>query len=351
MTSRFDDVALRVPVDPALARAEGRELIRHEGGRFGEAAAGSRIVFQAAVLVVGAGVLAALYVLMVQLMFGAPGADATTVVIASLMVVPLAVMQIRGVLRGRRASEVGWYRLRRFTEANGLSYTAVEKDPVRPAALFRVGSSRVAGDLVTATAHRPFEVANYAYDTWTGQTRMPHTACYAMFTVRTALPPMALVTAARDIPSCAWTVPPSYRPLMIGGSFDVHFQVLCAPQDDDAVRRLLTPAVQETLVELAGNCDVEIVDGRVFFIARRALPNTDPAFWEWIEDLAALVDEQLDRQGGSAVPGMRVADEARRSRRATLFARTRVRGTAVVGCLIPLLFGVVAAAVISAIMR
>ncbi|MCX4472499.1 hypothetical protein OOK41_19690 [Micromonospora sp. NBC_01655] len=351
MTSRFDDVALRAPVDPALARAEGRELVRHEGGRSGEAAAGGWIVFQSAVLVVGAGALAALCVLMVQLMFGAPGADATTVVIAGLMVVPLAVMRIRGVVRGRRASEVGWYRLRRFTEANGMSYTAVEKDPVRPAALFRVGSLRVAGDLVTGTAHRPFEVANYAYSTWTGSTRMPHTACYVMFTVRTALPPMTLVTAARDVPSCAWGVPPSHRPLVMGGSFDVHFQVLCAPQDDDAVRRLLTPAVQETLVELAGNCDVEIVDGRVFFIARWALPNTAPAFWEWIEDLAALVDEQLDRQGGSAVPGRRVADEARRSRRATLFARTRLRGIAVVGCLIPLLFGVVAAVLTSAIMR
>ncbi|MEU4569946.1 hypothetical protein [Micromonospora sp. NPDC023956] len=351
MTLRFDDAALHVPVDPALARAEGRELVRHEGGRFGEAAAGSRIVFQAAVLVVGAGVLAALYVLMVQLMFGAPGADATTVVIAGLMVVPLAVMQVRGVVRGRRASDVGWYRLRRFTEANGMSYRAIEKNPVRPAALFRVGSSRAAGDLVTATADLPFEVANYAYDTWAGRARLPHTACYAMFTLRTALPPMTLVTAARDLPSCPWKVLPSHRPLVIGGSFDVHFKVFCAPQDDEAVRRLLAPAVQETLVEFAGNCDVEIVDGRVFFIARRALPNTDPAFWEWIEDLAALVDEQLDRQVGSAVPGMRVADEARRSRRATLFARTKVRGTAFVGCLIPLLFGVVAVAVVSAIMR
>lgn len=90
MTVIFDDTALRAHIDPALARPESRERVAREGRQVGVVLGSGWVVFQSVVLVVGAGVLAALAVVAVQLLLGGDGADLTTVVLAVLMVLPLA---------------------------------------------------------------------------------------------------------------------------------------------------------------------------------------------------------------------------------------------------------------------
>lgn len=349
MTVTFDDTALRAPVEPALARQESRERVAREGRRFGVVLGSGWVVFQSVVLVVGAGVLAALAVVAVQFMFGADGADATTFILAALMVAPLAVVRIRSHLRGPRDREVEEYRLERFAAANGLTYRTGELDPQRPAALFGVGTSRIASDIVAGPTPRPFEAANYSFDTWVARARMPHVANYAAFDLQSPLPALTLVTKSPGVAASGWEPTPPQERVAFDGDFASRFEVFTARATEEPVRHLLSPEVQAALMALAERSDIEIVGDRVFVLSRRHLPMAEPAYWEWVSDLAALVSV-LEARGRAEQPaGLPDADSARRTRREALFAAPKGGRAAAMGCLVPLLVGLIAAALITKI--
>lgn len=349
MTVTFDDAALRARVDPVRARQESRERVTREGRRFGVVLGSGWVVFQSVVLVVGAGALAALAVVAVQFMFGADGADLTTVVLAVLMVLPLAVGRIRSHLRGPREREIEEYRLEQFTAANGLTYRTGELDPERPAALFGIGTSRVASDIVSGPSPRPFEAANYSFDTWVARARMPRVANYVEFALTGSLPPMVLVTKSPAVAASGWEPTAPQERVQIEGDFAARFEVFTTRATEEPVRHLLSPDVQAALTAVAERCDVEVVGDRVYVIARRHLPMAEPAYWEWIEDLAALVSLLEVRGRAEQAAGVTEADPARRTRREALFAAPKGGRAAAVGCLVPLLVGLVAAALITKI--
>jgi hypothetical protein len=341
----FDVSALRAPVDPAIAKRASRERVANEGRGAGVVMGSAWGIIQSLVLVVGAGVLAGLCVVAVQLMFGGDGADATTVILAALMVIPLAVARVRSHLSGPRQQQADEYRLAGFAGANGLSYSTGELDPVRPAAVFGRGTSRVVTDVVTGTSPRAFEFGNYSYDTWSAKTRLPQRASYAALELRSSLPSMTLKSTSREHPTGTWEPAPSRKPLSVDAQFDSRFQVFCAPEAADAVRAALTGQSRAALLGVADYADVEIVDGHLYVVTGRHLRVSDPAFWEWAEDLLSLADALDAREGDAAAPG--AEDTARRSRRAALFAAPKTGRPAAIGCLLPLLIGLAAAAVIT----
>lgn len=347
MTVTFDDTALRARVDPALARQESRERVAREGRQFGVALGSGWIVFQSLVLVVGAGILAALAVVAVQFLFGADGADVTTFVLAALMVLPLAVARIRSHLRGPRDREAEEYLLTRFTAANGLTYRTGELDPERSAALFGVGTSRIASDIVTGPSPRPFEAANYSFDAWVARARMPRVANYVEFVLESPLPAMTLVTKATGVAASGWEPASPQERVQIEGDFGSHFEVFTGRATAEPVRHLLSPDVQAAVTAVAEKCDIEVVGDRLSISARRHLPMTEPAYWEWVADLAALV--ALLESRGRAEQGMAVAeaDPARRTRREALFVGPQGGRAAALGCLVPLIVGLAAAALIT----
>lgn len=349
MTVTFDDTELRAKVEPALARQESRERVAREGRQFGVVLGSGWIVFQSVVLVVGAGVLAALAVVAVQFMFGADGADLTTVVLAVLMVLPLAVARIRSHLRGPRDREAEEYRLTRFTAANGLTYRTGELDPERSAALFGIGTSRIASDIVAGPSPRPFEAANYSFDVWVARARMPRVANYVEFQLRSPLPAMTLVTKAKDAAASGWEPTAPQERVQIEGDFASHFEVFTTRATEEPVRHLLSQDVQAALTAVAERCDIEVVGDRVYVIARRHLPMTEPAYWEWVADLAALVALLEARGRAEQTSGVAETDPARRTRREALFAAPKGGRAAAVGCLVPLLVGLAAAALITKI--
>lgn len=345
----FDEGALRAGVEWSQARQESRERIAREGRRFGVALGAGWAVFQTVVLLVGTGILAALGVVSVQLLFGAHGADATTVVLAALMVAPLAVLRIRSQLRGPRDLEATEYRLTRFAAANGLEYRTGELDPERSAALFSTGSSRMASDIVAGPSPRVFEAANYSFDTWVARARMPRRTNYAAFDLRSPLPPLTLRTTSPAAAASGWELPATQEPLPVEGEIASHFEAFSSPATAEPVRHLLSPEVQAALIAIAGSCDIEVVGDRIYVIARRHLPMTAPAYWERIVDLAGLVTLLEARGRGEEVGEIAEADPARRARREALLAAPKVGRTAALGCLVPLLLGLTAAALITAI--
>ncbi|MFT4156845.1 MAG: hypothetical protein QM630_02795 [Microbacterium sp.] len=77
---------------------------------------GIRVIVQ----VLGIGDIAALAVMIVQLAFGGSGMNAVTWNIAALVVIPLAVGQVRAFGARRRDLEESVYRLARFAADNDL---------------------------------------------------------------------------------------------------------------------------------------------------------------------------------------------------------------------------------------
>ncbi|WP_309102966.1 hypothetical protein [Microbacterium sp.] len=351
----FDVSVLRAPVDPAVAKHASHERVVKEGRGVGVAAGSAWAIIQSLVLVVGAGLLAGLCVVAVQYMFGADGADGTTVILAALMVTPLAVARVRSHISGPREQQAEEYRLTSFAAANGLSYSTGQLDPVRPATVFGQGTSRVVTDVLTGTSPRAFEFGNYSYDIWSAKTRLPQRVSYAALELRSPLPSMTLKSRSREHPTGTWEPAPALKRLSVDAEFDARFDVYCASEVTEAVREVLTGPGRDALLAVGAYADVEIVDGRLYVVAGRHLRLSDPGFWEWAEDLLALADA-LDGPAAPAghgtdasVPDAGTADAGRGARRTELFAPPKVGRPVAIGCLLPLLIGLAAAAVITMI--
>ncbi|MBS1674276.1 MAG: hypothetical protein JSS74_09955 [Actinobacteria bacterium] len=343
---RFDTAELTATVPAGAAKAEGDERLRAEIGAHAGAKVTAGPVIRSVVLVVGAGLLSYFFLVILQmtitLFTHARTNGALLLPTAIVMVLPLLVARIRALTAVRRDADRRWYLLSRFAQRNGLGYRLREEDPDEPAQLFGIGSARIATDIVTGSAARPFAAANYDYETWAARTRMPRSAAYASFTVRNPLPAFAIL--ARDAPGGM----PSWQPRADQqeiAEIDARVRVFCAPPDEPAVRALLTTETLADLVAVAGDVDVESTGSKIFFIARDRVSVEDPAFWEWIEDLAALLDRRLDAQPvGPAEPAPSdpaPADPARTARRRALFRPSGAGRSFVIGCLLPLVFGVV----------
>ncbi|MFE6996018.1 hypothetical protein ACFVAE_08695 [Microbacterium sp. NPDC057659] len=336
----FDTAALQEPFDAEKAHAEADAWVRKIAGESGRAATRTQIVFRFIVLVVGAGVLAGLFVVMAQLIFGGVGANIFTWVIAAIMVVPIAVGFIRAQIRSRRDEEERWFRLSRFANANALEYTPYQEDPPLPPSVFQRGGSRAIRDGLASRAEG-VQIANYGYERTAARTRMQHTACFLAFDAPATLPPMTMVTRLGDV----WgqpSVPPADQ-REIEGVLGDRFHLYGAPGDEERIRQALTADVSDALWQVASHCDLEVVGGRIYVIARRELTLTSLAFWRWAEDLAVVVRSVL--LGSAAVDeATRTGWQQRSEERNAMFAAPPSGKTFLIGCLLPAVFGVAAAA-------
>lgn len=255
----------------------------------------------------------------------------------------MAVRQVRAEIRARREGEERWYRLRRFATANAMTYEPYHWDPDLPASLFRRGGSRTIRDSLSTAS---LQVANYSYEKMAARTRMQYAACFLDVDAQGVLPPLNLLTKRGNVWDHQAEQPKLQREVQLGHEFDDHFRVYCEPQHDSAVRRSLSPEVCRALLVLTENCDVEVVQDRMYVIARRELPMTDAEFWGWVEDVGELVKSAFinsEPLGDSVLTGW----EERRRERAALFATPPSGRPFLIGCLMPAVFGIVAAAVTS----
>lgn len=336
MSERFDLSALREPVDEEHAVAEAAARIAREGRGVEVRRATVWNVLQTVVLVPLVGVLALLVLTVVYLLADGQYGVAGLIPIAAVMVLPLAVSRVRSHLAVRRDLELDVYRLGRFAAANDLTHVIAEYEPERPGALFHAGSSRTAMHVMSSQTPRTFAVGDYYYETWVARGRMPYEAVFASFAVSRSLPAMT-ITPRGGPPANGWRAPVEQKKLALDGVFEKRAEVRCDPSLADEVETVLTPTVQAALLDVAERADVEFVDGTVLVSVRRYLALTDPVFWEWVEELGrfvALVESTDPRQEWEPV------EQSRRSRMEALRAGTGAGRTIMIGCLLPLVFGV-----------
>jgi hypothetical protein len=248
-----------------------------------------RLVIRVVIQVLGFGVLAALLVMLVQLICGGEGMNVLTWIIAAFMVTPLAIAQIRAFQARRSELDDLARRLPRFAADNHLSHVAAVPAAQHPVTRFRVGGPLAIRDLLRSTEGSGMEVGTYHFERSMGRSMVEHSSSYVALGLPSTVPTMTIVTKLGDV----WSQPSvrhdAQHPLHIDVDFDASFSVWCQPQADAAVRRHLTPQVRDALREVAGACDIEVDSGRIYVIARKTLPFTDPVTRRWVGDVGHLV--------------------------------------------------------------
>lgn len=336
MPEGFDVSVLREPIDreTAIAAAEERIAREERGADLRWAAVWGAV--QGIVLVSLAGVLAWLLLTVVYFLADGSRGVAGLIPIAVIMVLPLAVSRMREHRRFRPDLGIDVSRLERFAAANELSYVIAVSDPEGPWALFRSGSARVATHVMSSQTPRVFETADYSYETWAARARMPHQATYASFAVSRSFPTMT-ISPRGGPPANGWRAPAGQTRLPLDGVLAARAEVRCHPSLAEDVRAVLTPSVQEALLDVADGAGIEFAGGGILISVRRCLPLTDPVYWEWMEEMLRLVAFIDSAEPDS--PWRRV-DPARRAR---IEALRSIRGSgraAAIGCLAPLVFGI-----------
>ncbi|WP_146116737.1 hypothetical protein [Microbacterium sp. MYb64] len=340
----FDTAALRGPVDRSTPVRPPESAIH---GSAAEELSVRRLVISVVIQVLGFGVLAAIMVVFVQLIFGGDGMNALTWIIAAFMVSPFAaIAQIRAFGSRRRELDERTYRLTRFAADNRMSHVAAEPAVEHPVARFRTGGPLAIRDLLRAPERSGLEAGTYYYVRSMGRSTVAHSSSYVALDLRGAAPSMTMATKLGDVWSQPSTRGSTQHQVSINEDFDERVRVYCEPQDDDAVRRQLTPQVRDALLEVAGKCDIEVDGGRIHIIARKALPFTDPVFWRWVGDIDRLVS-LFSRPEAPVPAGTASGWRSRSVERDALFAVPRSGRGFAIGALV-IVLGLVAAAVITA---
>jgi len=339
----FVTTALEAVVDVDSAIAEQRR--RDDPVPTSESVDVRRQVFKTIVLVAGFGLLAAIAVTVVQFIFGGSGMNSVTWIIAALMMIPLAVAEIRN-FRGRRR-ELGerWYRLSRFAEVNRMTHVISEPAAQHPITRFHHGGPLAVRDKLNAPQRAGLEVGNYYYSKTLGRSPVEHGSCYVSFEIPSGVPPMTLITRLGDVWGQPAAPQPAQRELPVDADFDGQVRVYSEPEDDTAVRLLLTPEVREEVQAAARWCDIAILDRRIYIMARKALPLSDPLFWRWVADLGRLVGV-LGHPNAQAPAVSPTHGAAGGGEREALFATPKSGRSFVIGCLV-IVLGLAAAAVVT----
>lgn len=312
----FDTAALTAPIDAVTKVVPPNGVIP---GSAAEELSVRRLVIRLIIQVLGFGVLAAIAVMILQVAFGGSGMNLATWVIALVIVSPFAIAQIRSFRSRRRALGEIAYRLPRFADDNQMTYVAAEPAAQHPVARFRDGGPLAVRDLLRSPARSRLEVGTYCYERSMGRSMVEHRSSYVALDLATVWPSMTMATKLGDVWGQASANRNAQHLVGVDDDFDTRFRVYCDPADDDAVRERLTSQVRDVLCTVAAKCDIEVDGRRLYFIARKELPFTDPAFWRWVTDLQRFAT--VAAQPGAVVSAETVsAWKSRAAEREAIFA-------------------------------
>lgn len=190
--------------------------------------------------------------------------------------------------------QVAAAKLARFIQRNGLFHHQEPKLPKLAGTIFEQGHHRRSWmRFRNSPAHPfPFEIAHYSYQTGSGireANERPSVTSwtYVALTADRTLPRILLDAKANDN-WFASSVPESLAKsqlLALDGEHARHFKVYAPAGYEDEAHRIFAPEVLEKLKRDAAEFDVETVDDRIIFFARKELDLGRGQTWEQLSDL------------------------------------------------------------------
>jgi hypothetical protein len=197
--------------------------------------------------------------------------------------------------RRRRSTLRNHYRLARFAQVNGMSYTPgplsdghMGEAAARGMSLTRIMRPRTA---------RPVEFGNHQLNRGSDFQGITQYGGYAMIGLRRELPHIQVVanrTRLRRALTPTVDVVPSQR-LELEGDFDRHAALYCPDGYERDALYLFTPDVMAVLVDRVRGFDVEIRGDRLLLRSPADMVTLDPDRWHDVIDATAALMAKVDR--------------------------------------------------------
>ncbi len=191
-----------------------------------------------------------------------------------------------------------WRRRRAAAElaiARGWHYNFAWDPADFPATLFRIGRQSWAENVSHLHEPRYIEVGNFSYTTTEGARARREIGFVAIMLDRT-LPHMYL--ASTDRAGTRPYAPPfrSDQRLSLEGDFDRWFRLYCPREYERDALYIITPDVMALMIDEAPGFDIEIIDDRMFLIARHPFDMSDGRVFDFAQRVAATLGRKTAGQ-------------------------------------------------------
>jgi hypothetical protein len=194
----------------------------------------------------------------------------------------LVVIVIVGVTVWRRRASRGgwdqWYRLTRFAEANGMSFTPAQGMPSYPGEIFGLGRDQAVLSHLTTTSGHFLDLGNYRYVTGSGRSSTTHNWGFMALSLDRAMPNIVLDSKANNtfFGSNLPAVLDRKQVLHLEGDFDTYFTLYCPQEYEQDALYIFTPDLMALLIDEASPFDVELVDRWMFVYSSKTFDMVDP---------------------------------------------------------------------------
>jgi hypothetical protein len=290
--SSFDTSPLTDPVDPRAVSAFAAELRSRRAPQ-----SVSSIVFTTIFVVLGGALLVwGLDVPGLFLSLLGEGGHIGGIPLFSVVVPILAVLVGVTTWARWRSARIRRWRLGRFAQANGMTYTDSVAAPPLPGMIFGIGTAREASDVVRGTRPRYVEFGDYEYTVKRGKSSTTHRWGYIAVKLSTPLPHIVLDATGNN--GFGSNLPVSFRGaqrLSLEGDFDQHFHLYCPEGYEQDALYLFSPDIMARFIDDSAELDVEIIDDWLFLYTRRRVSTLDPATWAWLFGVVTALISQLDQ--------------------------------------------------------
>ena len=241
-------------------------------------------------VVIGATVAVSLLfnIIIVLVTSNGPSAWPLVVVPPILLVGVLFLVVRRSPFAGRWSR---WFRLARFAQANGMTFSPRQADPRYPGQIFQLGRERVALDHLTTSSGRFMDLGNFRWITGSGKSQQTHTWGFLALSLDRNMPNIVLDSKANNsiFGSNLPTSLDRRQILHLEGDFDRYFTLYCPAQYEQDALYIFTPDLMALLIDEAAPFDVELVDDWMFVYSSHPFTMTDPAVLQRLVTIADTV--------------------------------------------------------------
>ncbi|MEO8527608.1 MAG: hypothetical protein ABI435_00860 [Pseudolysinimonas sp.] len=228
-------------------------------------------------------------------------AGVVNLVVALIVVAGAALAINRGLAALNRRWE-RWFRMDRFAQANGFTFSPSDSSPSYPGVIFQQGDSRNAIEHFRTVAGRFLDFGNYQYMTGSGKSRSVHNWGFLAIQLDRKLPNMVLDSLANNRLFGMSNLPASFdktQILSLEGNFNSYFTLYCPKEYEPDALYVFTPDLMALLIDEASPFDVEIVDDWMFVYSALPFPPAVPAVYQRlfriVETVGAKTLRQTDR--------------------------------------------------------
>lgn len=189
-------------------------------------------------------------------------------------------------------------KLKRFAEANGLSYIPEILNPSYPGIIFNQGHSKRARSIIRSADSR-FEFGNYNFTIGYGRNQRTYRLGYARINLVRKVPHLFIDSKANNflgINSIRGAEFKGTQKLELEGDFNKHFNVSVPEGYQRDALYILTPDVMAALVDNGAKLDFELVDNYLFVYSLVPVRYFDRKWFDNFLSAINAVGQQLHEQ-------------------------------------------------------